>query len=173
MTYRVHHVGHLLSVGDVDEQFEHHAPLIPNIRRRYNRTSASHTSYTSNATRSSVTASSPAFSEFFDSSKLEKRQRHTQVTRHSIFGLIPSLLPQFQLLQRAQTISSTTIAFSYSAFETYTYYRELTHATTDSEIEEILRRLLQEWQFVGVSVCCSSAPLRKLVYGAESLPIYS
>lgn len=153
MTDRVHHVGHFLPVCDADEQFEERTPLIPNIRRRYNRTSAAHTSYNSNTTRSSVTTSSPAFSEFFDSSELEKRQRHAQVTRHSILGLIPSLLPQFRLIQRAQTISSITIDFSYSAFETYTYYRELTQAATDSEIEAVLRRLLQEWQFVGVSVC--------------------
>lgn len=152
MTYRVRHAGHLLPVGDADGQLEEHA-LIPNIRRRYNRTSAAHTSYTSNTTRSSVTTGSPAFSEFFDNSELEKRQRHAQITRHSILDLIPSLLPQFRLIQRAQTISSTTIDFSYSAFETYTYYRELTQATTNSEIEEVLRRLLQEWQFVGVSVC--------------------
>lgn len=157
-----------MAVRDEDEQFSDDTPLFPNIRRRRNGTSAARSSYDSNATRATPTTTA-SFDMFADSPELDKRQRHTEVTRHSILDLIPSLLPQFRLIQRVQTISSSTIDFGYSVFETYTYYRELTQAVTDSEIEVVLRRLMQEWQFVGVSVRSSSLHLRIQSHGANTV----
>lgn len=73
-----------------------------------------------------------------------------------IVVISPSLLPQFKLAQGIQTISSSALSISYSTFETYTYYRELTEAATDSELEVALARLIKEWQSVGASVRLSA-----------------
>lgn len=151
LSHRVRDIDHLMTVDGPNGKSDERAPLYPHIRRRHNRTSAALSSFNSSSMSTTPTTTSIPV-PYNNSSEPEKGRENRGVIRTSIIDLIPSLLPQFQLVRRAQSISSSTVDFGSSVFETYTYYRELTEAVTDAEMEVVLRRLVQEWQFVGVSV---------------------
>ncbi|KAI0312830.1 hypothetical protein OF83DRAFT_1086747 [Amylostereum chailletii] len=74
----------------------------------------------------------------------------------------PSVLPSAHLPDTASI--SSTVSLASSAFDTFTYYRELREACVDSDREALLKRLLHEWYYIGASLLSISA-LGTTVFG--------
>jgi len=64
--------------------------------------------------------------------------------------VFPSLLPLTYVADNVSITSGASLASS--TFDTLTYHRELREAQMDSDIDQILGRLLSEWYYTGASV---------------------
>lgn len=70
--------------------------------------------------------------------------------------ILPSLLPRAYVSDNVSVASGVSLAST--AFDTFTYHRDLREAQVDSDFDRILARLIGEWYYTGASV--SSGPPR-------------
>jgi len=76
----------------------------------------------------------------------------------------PNLLPLQRVGTTMSVASTSSLSMMSSAYDTFTYYRELREAQHDAELEILIARLVREWQYVGATLL-SSAALTTTVFG--------
>jgi len=73
----------------------------------------------------------------------------------NIFSVVPSLLPRYT----EQISVDNSLSFIDAIVDSFSPYRELREACSDSEFERILEKLNSEWYFFGASVRYAIVPL--------------
>ena len=80
-------------------------------------------------------------------------------------SIAPSLLPRYT----DQISVDNSLSFIDALVDSFSSYRELREACSDSEYEHILEKIKSEWYFVGASVRHAAIPLRlPLIYPFDS-----
>jgi hypothetical protein len=76
-----------------------------------------------------------------------------------LISIAPSLLPRYT----EQISVDNSLSFIDALVDSFSSYRELREANSDSEYEHILEKIKSEWYFVGASVRYATVPLA-LIY---------
>ncbi|KAJ8596562.1 hypothetical protein M405DRAFT_856328 [Rhizopogon salebrosus TDB-379] len=82
--------------------------------------------------------------------------------------IAPSLLPRYT----EQISVDNSLSFINALVDSFSFYRELREANSDSEYEHILEKLKSEWYFVGASLVALSG-LDAAVFGFSSGSLFS